>query len=211
VHGTELFVADYGRRESFVEGGGVESVRQPGRAMAPMSAQAKPPAPWRHRSVLRNVTYNSRMRVLNLTAVVILCATLGAAQGSNPRYGKWKLKSDAAAPASNIMTYEPAGANGMKITIDAVNRDGAKSQWFYTTQFDGKDQPVTGNPSTDTGSVTIVNSKINEIIYKKNGKVSQVLTNVLSPDNNTIAVIYMRMDEAGKVSNVTFATYERIR
>lgn len=108
------------------------------------------------------------------------------------------------------MTYEPTGANGMKITIDAVNRDGVKSQWFYTTQFDGKDQPVTGNPSTDTGSVTIVNPKINEIIYKKNGKISQVLTNVLSPDNNTIAVIYMRMDEAGKVSNVTFATYERI-
>lgn len=150
------------------------------------------------------------MRFLNLAAVLILCASAAAAQGSNPRYGKWKLKSDAAAPTSNVMTYEPAGADGMKITIDAVNRDGVKSRWFYSTHFDGKDQPVTGNPSTDTGSVTIVNSKINEIIYKKNGKISQVLTNVLSPDNNTIAVIYMRMDEAGKVSNVTFATYERM-
>lgn len=141
----------------------------------------------------------------------MLFAALAAAQETNPRYGKWKLKSDAPAPTSNIMTYEPAGANGMKITIDAVNRDGVKSQWFYTTNFDGKDQPVTGNPGTDTGAVTIVNSKVNEIIYKKNGKISQVLTNILSPDGNTIAVVYMRMDGDGKTSNVTFATYERVK
>ena len=141
----------------------------------------------------------------------MLFAAMAAGQDKNPRYGRWKLKSDAPAPSSNIMTYEPAGAKGMKITIDAVNRDGVKSQWFYTTNFDGKDQPVTGNPSTDTGAVTIVNAKINEIVYKKNGKVSQVLTNVLSPDGNTIGVMYMRMDAEGKTSNVTFATYERMK
>ena len=42
------------------------------------------------------------------------------------------------------------------------------------------------------------------------GKVTQVLTNVLSPDGNTIAVIYMRDDGAGKTTSVTFATYERM-
>jgi hypothetical protein len=151
------------------------------------------------------------MRRSSLAAAMMLFAAIAAAQDANPRYGKWKLKSDAAPPTSNIMTYEPAGPTGMKITIDAVNRDGVKSQWFYTTNFDGKDRPVTGNPGTDTGSVTIVNAKINEIVYKKNGKISQVLTNVLSPDGNTIAVMYMRMDADGKTSNVTFATYERMK
>jgi hypothetical protein len=151
------------------------------------------------------------MRISTLAAATMLFAAIAAAQDANPRYGKWKLKSDAAAPTSNIMTYEPAGSKGMKITIDAVNRDGVKSQWFYTTNFDGKDQPVTGNPSTDTGAVTIVNAKINEIVYRKNGKISQVLTNVLSPDGDTIAVMYMRMDAEGKTTNVTFATYERMK
>jgi len=151
------------------------------------------------------------MHKLNLALALTLCAVIAVAQGANRRYGRWKLKSDAAAPTSNIMTYEPSGPNGMKITIDAVNRDGVKSQWFYTTNFDGKDEPVTGNPGTDTGSVKIVNAKINEIIYKKNGKISQVLTNVLSPDENTIAVMYMRIDAEGKTSNVTFATYERMK
>src|SRR6266566_3392257 len=110
--------------------------------------------------------------------VAILClVNVAWAETPNPRFGKWKLKSDAPAPASNIMTYEPFGAKGMKITIDAVNRDGVKSQWWYTTNFDGKDEPVTGNPATDTGSVRIVNDRINEIVYKKDGRVSQVLTN----------------------------------
>jgi hypothetical protein len=146
----------------------------------------------------------------------ILVATLfllnvAWAQSPNPRFGKWKLKSTAPAPTSNIMTYEPSGKHGMKITIDAVNKDGVKSQWFYTTKFDGKDEPITGNPGADTGSVKVINAAINEIIYKKDGKIAQVLTNVLSPDGDTIGIIYMRMDAAGKTSNVTFATYERMK
>ena len=149
-------------------------------------------------------------RMYKLIAAMAMAAALGQAQ-SNPRYGKWKLKSDAPAPASNIMTYEPAGSGGMKITIEAVNKDGVKSQWYYTTMFDGKDQPVTGNPGTDTGSVKVVTPQINEIVYKKGGRISQVLTNVLSPDGDTIGVMYMRMDASGKVSNITVATYERMK
>ena len=144
-------------------------------------------------------------------AVVALLAGSVAAQSPNPRFGKWKLKSDAPAPQSNIMTYEPVGAKGMKITIDAVNKDGVKSQWGYMTNFDGKDEPLVGNPATDTGSVRVVTDRINEIIYKKNGQVTQVLTNVLSPDGTTIGVMYMRMDQDGKTTGVTFATYEKMK
>lgn len=160
-----------------------------------------------------------RMRHLTgtITAIVAVAA-LGAAismqslaaQQANPRFGKWKLKSDAPPPASNVMTYEPFGRNGMKVTIDAVNRDGVKTQWWYTTNFDGKDQPVTGNPGQDASAVTVVDDRVNRIINKKDGKVTQVLTNVLSPDNDTIAVMYMRQDANGKTTGVTFATYERI-
>jgi hypothetical protein len=141
-------------------------------------------------------------------AAITALAAVVSAQRQNPRFGKWTLKSDAPAPASNIMTYEPSGANGMKVTIDAVDKNGVKSQWFYTTMFDGKDEPVTGNPGSDTAAVRIINDKINEIIYKKRGKVTQVLTNVLSPDDSTVAVVYMRTDAAGKTV-VSFATYER--
>ena len=152
------------------------------------------------------------MRKLALiTSSVVTLAVAIAAQGSNPRYGKWKLKSDAAAPQSNVMTYEPiGGGKGMKITIDAVNKDGVASKWGYDTMFDGKDEPLYGNPGTDTGSVKIITDRINEIVYKKNGKITQVLTNVLSPDGTTIGVTYMRMNPEGKTTGVTFATYEKM-
>ena len=148
-----------------------------------------------------------------LMATVAMLTAAGSAQTpANPRFGRWKIKSDAPPPTSNIMTYEPYSSKGMKITIDAVNKDGAATKWGYNTMFDGKDEPLYGNPGTDTGSVRIVNDRINEIIYKKGGKVTQVLTNVLSPDGNTIGIIYMRMDAEGRnTTNVTFATYEKIK
>jgi hypothetical protein len=150
--------------------------------------------------------------VVNIGALAVIMSLVSAsAQGPNPRYGKWKLKSDAPAPTSNVMTYEPYSGKGMKITIDAVNKDGVKSQWGYTTMFDGKDETLVGNPGTDTGSVRIITDRINEIVYKKGGKVTQILTNVLSPDGNTIGIIYMRQDPEGRTTNVTFATYEKLK
>jgi hypothetical protein len=157
----------------------------------------------------------SKRNWITLVGVVALFAampgTRATAESTNPRFGKWKLKSAAPAPQSNVMTYEPMGKHGMKIIIDAVNKEGAKSQWWYTTKFDGKDETLTGNPGTDTGSVRVLSPKVNEIIYKKDGKITQVLTNVLSPDNDTIGVMYMRIDGEGKVANITSATYERIK
>ena len=143
--------------------------------------------------------------------IAVLAVALAAQPSGNPRYGKWKLKSDAPAPNSNIMSYDPINSGkGMKITIDAVNKDGVASKWGYDTMFDGKDEPLYGNPGTDTGSVRIVTDRINEIIYKKNGKITQVLTNVLSPDGTTIGITYMRMSPDGKTTGVTFATYEKM-
>lgn len=153
----------------------------------------------------------ARVVTTGIFSAIVLYTAIASAQNANPRFGKWKLKSDAPAPASNIMTYEPFGDGGMKITIDAVNREGVKSQWHYTTMFDGKDRPIVGNPGSDSGAVRAVSDRINEIIYKKDGKITQVLTNVLSPDGTTIGIIYMRADVEGKTTGVTFATYERIR
>lgn len=132
------------------------------------------------------------------------------AQQANPRFGRWLLKSDAPAPASNIMTYEPFGAGGMKVTIQSVNAKGDTTRWWYTTNFDGADMPVTGNAGQTHAAVKPVSPLVNEIVNKKDGAVTQRLTNVLAPDHNTIAVIYMREDAQGRTTGVTFATYLRI-
>ena len=150
--------------------------------------------------------------------IVVCCAALNSpplvAQSStqaNPRFGRWLLKSDAPAPSSNIMTYESFSATGMKVTIQAVNAKGDTTRWWYTTDFDGKDMPVTGNAGQSHAAVRVIDPAVNEIINKKDGRITTRLTNVLSPDGQTIAVIYMRDDGAGHTTGVTFATYERMR
>lgn len=149
------------------------------------------------------------------TLGVVLAAAIHAgsahAQAMNPRFGQWKLKSEAAAPQSNIMTYQPFGAKGMKVTVTSVNARGDTTSWWYTTEFDGKDMPVTGSSGTTHTSVRTITDRINEIVNKRDGRVTQMLTNVLSPDGNTIGVIYMRDDGSGKTTAVSFATYERIK
>lgn len=162
------------------------------------------------------VRFGVRMRVL-VTLCALVCALTAyalraqtMASTDNPRYGRWLLKSDAVAPSSNVMTYEPFGTRGMKVTIQAVNAKGDTTRWWYTTEFDGKDMPVTGNASQSHAAVRAITPLINEIINKNNGKVTTRLTNVLSPDYNTIAVMYMRDDGAGHTTGVTFATYERM-
>jgi hypothetical protein len=148
-------------------------------------------------------------------ALALMIATLpaqtppAASGAANPRFAKWKLKSDNP-NSSNIMTYEPYNGTGMKVTIDSVNASGAKSSWGYNTMLDGKPLPLTGQAGRDAASVRVINDKINEIIYTKEGKFVQLLLNVLSADNNSILVTYLSTNSQG-VTNVTYATYERMK
>jgi len=152
-----------------------------------------------------------RRSILFPVLIALALPAILSSQATNPRFGQWKLKSDAPAPTSNIMTYEPFGGTGMKVTVRSVNARGEQSEWWYTTEFDGKETPVMGSTGTTHASVHRVDDRVNEIVNKRNGRVTQRLTNVLSPDGNTIAVIYMREDENGRTTAVSFATYERIK
>ena len=155
------------------------------------------------------------MRKRNLTmnlmaAVTLLIAVDASAQTTNPRFGVWKMRSDAPPPAVNIMTYEPYGDGGMSITVESTNSQGRESKWGYVTMFDGVFQSVTGQDGAET-AVEIVDDRINRILNKRNGRVSQVIINVLSEDGNTINNEYVRMDENGDIVRISHAVYERIR
>jgi hypothetical protein len=151
-----------------------------------------------------------RVRTIALaSACACAAAALLAAQAANPRIGKWKLKQDP--PALNIMTYEPWGNGGMKVTVESTNRDGRKATWTYNTMFDNKDMPVSGDTRTETSAVRKIDDRTTEITNKRGGKVAQVITNVLSADGNRIDNTYKNYDEKGELTSTTTAVYERIK
>jgi hypothetical protein len=147
-----------------------------------------------------------------VAAATLMAGTVvdATAQAANPRFGVWKLKSDAPPPSSNVMTYEPYGDGGMRITVASTNRQGRESEWGYVTMFDGVFRPVTGQENAET-AVEIVDERTTRISNKRNGRVSQVIINTLSEDGNSISNEYVRMDEHGAIVRVTHAIYERIR
>jgi len=150
-----------------------------------------------------------RMRylMLGVIAAILAVSTSVSAQNKNPRFGKWKLKQD---QGLNIMTYEPLGDKGMKVTIESTNAKGEMTKWGYDTMFDGKDMPVVGQGPGRTSAVRVIDGQVNEVINKTDGKVTQILYNILAQDQNSIGVMYYRDDGAGKTTNITFAMYERM-
>lgn len=133
--------------------------------------------------------------------VSILSATPSWAQGET-RFGVWVNSTN----PNNVMTYEPFEGKGMKITVS--NPSDPKSDWWYTTMFDGVFRPVTGQKGAET-AVEVINAKSTRITNKRDGVVYQVVINTLSEDNNTINNEYIRMDKDGKITGVTHVTYLR--
>ncbi|MDE2783412.1 MAG: hypothetical protein OXK77_10685 [Gemmatimonadota bacterium] len=131
-----------------------------------------------------------------------------AAAPSNPRFGVWRLESDAPPPASNIMTYEPWGDGGMKITVASTTAEGESSEWSYATLFDGVFRPVEGQENATT-AVEVVDDRTNHILNARDGDVYQVIVNVLSEDGNTINNEYRRTLPDG-TERISHAVYRRI-
>jgi hypothetical protein len=126
------------------------------------------------------------------------------------RYGVWEIRSDAPPPARNVMTYEPYGEGGMKITVESTNAAGERNTWGYVTMFDGEFRTVDGQENATT-AVEVVDARTTRISNARDGRVYQVILNTLSPDGNTIENEYIRLDDAGRPVRVSHATYDRIR
>ena len=78
----------------------------------------------------------------------------------DPQMGTWKLneaksKFAPGVPKNHTVVYETVGDN-VKITADGTDKDGKATHNEWTGKFDGKDYPVTGDPTSDMRSYQIV-------------------------------------------------------
>jgi hypothetical protein len=146
------------------------------------------------------------------TAIVVaVFSGLVLAQSTDPLVGRWKLNvaKSKGAPAKSGMTRVEAAGAGVKFTVDLVDADGTAHHWMFTANYDGKDNPVTGNsPYGDVVALTRVDERTWSITTKRDGKVTVTQTIVVSADGKTRTTATKGTNAKGQpVDSVSF--YEK--
>jgi hypothetical protein len=147
-----------------------------------------------------------------LSVLGLATSFAGQALAGDNWVGSWKLnaaKSQMGANAIRAQTLKfEATAGGIKLTSDGTDADGKPMHGGYTSKFDGKDVPWTGNPMADTASPKRIDDNTYENVWKKAGKVTVTAKVSVSKDGKTLTVSQTGTDEKGKaVSSV--AVYDR--
>jgi hypothetical protein len=147
------------------------------------------------------------VRKTALTVAVILLGTMCFAQ--NPNMGTWKLneaksKLSAGLPKNHTVTYEAAG-DSIKATVDGVDPQGKPTHSVWVGKFDGKDYPVTGDPTSDTRALKQIDDHTLELTSKKAGKVTLTGKIVVSADGKSRTLTASATDSMGmKVEGMSF-------
>src|SRR3989442_7465165 len=117
------------------------------------------------------------MKAKTIVLTMALCFVAAAVCLADDAFtGTWKLneaksKLTPGGPKNNLVVYEAAG-DSVKITVDGTDSDGKPTHNEWTGKFDGKDYPVTGDPSSDARSYKMVNDHTLSFTNKKDGKVT---------------------------------------
>ena len=152
-----------------------------------------------------------KARMLLLTVALCFAGTaLTFAQ--SPQMGTWKLdeaksKIPAGLVKNSTVIYATDGDN-VKVTTDGTNSDGKPLHTEWTGKFDGKEYPLTGDPTADSRTYKKIDEHTLELTSKKSGKVTNTGHVVVSKDGKTRTLHLSASDSSGKkVSGVSM--YEK--
>jgi hypothetical protein len=142
-----------------------------------------------------------KTRATILTVALCLVA-VAVGFAANPNIGTWKLneaksKIPPMAPKNNLVVYEAAG-DSVKVTVDGVSGDGKSFHSEWTGKFDGKDYPLTGDPTADTRAYKTVDAHTTDLVNKKDGKIVATGRIVISADGMSRTLTVSATDASGK-------------
>jgi hypothetical protein len=126
--------------------------------------------------------------------------------------GTWKLneaksKMGPGVPKNTTVVYEAAG-DSVKITVEGTDSDGKATHNEWTGKFDGKDYPVTGDPTSDMRSYKKVDEHTLTFTGTKGGKPTLTGRVVISADGKTRTVNVTAIDAKGNKASGT-AVYDK--
>ncbi len=142
---------------------------------------------------------NKRSIVL---AIAVCLVGLSSSFAQSPQMGTWKLneaksKIPAGMMKNTTVTYSMDGDN-VKVVTDGTGGDGSALHTEWTGKFDGKDYPLTGDPSADTRSYKKVDDHTLTLENKKGGTVTTHGRIVVSADGKTRTLTASGKNAAGK-------------
>lgn len=153
------------------------------------------------------------MNVKRIMVTTAFClAAVGVGFAADPNVGSWKLNEAkskiAAGAAKNVTVVYTADGDSYKCVVDGVDGTGKPTHNEWTGKFDGKDYPVTGDPSADARSLRLISPGQYALANKKDGKTVLTGTIEFSADNKTRTLTTHMTNEAGK-KLTSVAVYDR--
>jgi hypothetical protein len=154
------------------------------------------------------------MEIRRFLWIFVLCfiAACLCFAASDPQLGTWKLNEEKSTTAPNmgkntVVTFKGEG-DKVKVTVDGVNADGTPRHNEWVGKYDGKDYSVTGDPTSDTRSYTVVDDHTVAMIVKKDGKETIRGTAAISADGKTRTLKISGVDSKGNQFELT-AVYDK--
>jgi hypothetical protein len=147
-----------------------------------------------------------------LASLVVFLAGVALCVAADLNMGTWKLneaksKLSPGATRNNTVVYEAAG-DSVKITVDGIDNEGKPTHHVWTGKFDGKDYPVTGDPTSDARSYQSIDARTLTMSVKQGGNETVTGRIVVAANGKTRTVTTSGTDSKGnKISNT--AAYDK--
>ncbi len=144
--------------------------------------------------------------LLIFSMIIFSISPLHAAQ--EPLIGTWKMNpakskySPGPPVKSATIKYEAVGDDALKNIRDETDANGKAVHSEYTSKFDGKDYPVSGelgggNPPRGTITAKRIDAYTTENINKLDGKITSTSRRIVSKDGKTLTIIVKGTDGKG--------------
>jgi hypothetical protein len=133
------------------------------------------------------------MKPKTIGLALLLSVAAGAmCFAGNPTLGTWKLDESKStlgdgAGKTTLVVWEKVDGQD-KCTVEGTDADGNKLHTVWTGKLDGKDYPVTGDPTSDTRSFKLSGDNTIDMVSKKDGKVVGKGIIVVAEDGKTRTV-----------------------
>jgi hypothetical protein len=161
----------------------------------------------------QNPVLIGRMKTKTLGLTLALCFLAGAACfAADPQMGHWKLneaksKFAPGSPKNTMVVYEAAG-DEVKVTVNGVNANGKSTHNEWTGKFDGKNYPVTGDPTSEARSYKKIDDHTLALTMWHHGRVMTTGRIVVSADGKSRTVATNGRDAKGQTFKNT-AVYDK--